>query len=410
MLDEKQKLNQLITLGLEVSEVKDLDLLLEKILTDARKLVNADAGSIYVREHDKLRFSVSQNDTLERKLPDGKKLIYSTFVVPINNESISGYVANTGIILNIPDAYEIAKGVSYSFDKQYDEISKYKTRSMLTCPLKTNRGDVVGVLQLINAQDEDGNIVSFKDDDEPFIMHFANNAALALERAQLTRAIILRMIKMSELRDPKETGSHVNRVASYATELYGTWARKRGVPQKEIEDNMDTLKMAAMLHDVGKVAISDVILKKPSRLNLDEFQVMQQHTYMGARLFTNQYSDFDEAAFIVALNHHERWDGKGYPGHINPMTGRPIPGYETGSGGAEGKKGEEIPPFGRLVAIADVYDALSCRRVYKDAWDESRVLETIQEERGKQFDPEMVDAFLESLDVIKAIQERYPDE
>jgi response regulator RpfG family c-di-GMP phosphodiesterase len=408
--DEQQNLTRIINLGLEVAEVKDVDLLLERILTEARHLSGADAGSIYVKENDNLRFTVCQNDTLCKKLPNGKKLVYSTFSVPIDNDSIAGYVANTGVVLNIPDVYSLDKKVPYSFDEQYDEMTRYRTKSMLTCPLKTNRGEIIGVLQLINSQDENGNIVAFKRDDEPLIMHFANNAAIALQRAQLTRAIILRMIKMSELRDPKETGAHVNRVASYSMEIYENWASKRGIPGSEIEDNKDILKIAAMLHDVGKVAISDVILKKPAKLDLDEVAIMKQHTYMGARLFTNPFSDFDEAALIVALSHHERWDGTGYPGHINPMTGRPIPGYERGSGTAMGKKGDEIPPFGRVVAIADVYDALSCKRVYKEAWDESRVLDTIRKESGHQFDPDMVDAFFEVMDVIKSIQERYPDE
>jgi len=92
------------------------------------------------------------------------------------------------------------------------------------------------------------------------------------------------------------------------------------------------------------------------------------------------------------------------------MTGKTIPGYETADGRARGKKGEEIPPFGRVVALADVYDALSSRRSYKDRWDEVRILETIEKERGKHFDPEMVDVFFNILDVIRSIAERYPDE
>jgi response regulator RpfG family c-di-GMP phosphodiesterase len=217
------------------------------------------------------------------------------------------------------------------------------------------------------------------------------------------------MIKMAELRDPKETGSHVNRVASYAIEIYEAWASKRGNDQDATEKNKDILRMAAMLHDVGKIAISDAILKKPSKLDSSEYAIMQQHTYLGARLFADSYSDFDEAAFIVTLNHHEKWGGHGYPGHMNPVTGKPVPGYESKDANVRGKKGAEIPPFGRVVAIADVYDALCSRRAYKDPWDETQVLETIRAESGKQFDPEMVDAFFSRLDVIQSIAERYPD-
>lgn len=409
MLDEKQKLTEIINLSLEVAQVKDLDVLLARILTKARAFTNADAGSIYIKEESGLKFKHTQNETLQKKLAPGKKLIYSTFTVPINNESISGFVANNGMMLNIPDAYAIPENVPYSFDKHYDTLSGYHTSSVFTFPLKTNRGDTIGVLQLINAKDKNGKVIPFSKHDEPFIMHFANNAAMAIERAEMTRTIILRMIKMAELRDPKETGPHVNRVASYSVEIYEAWATKRGIPREQVERNIDILRMAAMLHDVGKVAISDLVLKKPARLDPEEYEIMKQHTYLGARLFSSMQSDFDEASYIVALNHHERWDGNGYPGHINPTSGNPIPGYEKPDGKARGKKEEEIPPFGRVVAIADVYDALCSRRVYKDPWDEGKVLETLQEETGKQFDPEIVEAFFSSFDVIKSIGERYPD-
>lgn len=410
MLDEKQKLRQIIDLGHEIAMVNDVDVLLERILTVARQFTNADAGSIYIKEDSHLRFSYTQNETLLKKLPQGQKLIYSTFSIPVNNESIAGYVAGTGEMVNIPDVYHLPDGVPYSFKKEYDEIAGYRTKSVLTFPLKANRGRTIGILQLINAGGGDGNVLPFSKEDESLIMHFADSAALAVERAQITRAVILRMIKMAELRDPKETGAHVNRVASYAVEIYEKWAAGRGVPRREMEKNKDLLRMAAMLHDVGKIAVSDAILRKPARLDPGEFETMKQHTYLGARLFTDAYSEFDEAASIVALNHHERWDGKGYPGFINPVSGRPVVGYEIGDGKAQGKKAEEIPPFGRLVAIADVYDALSSRRVYKESWDEDRVLETLRNESGKQFDPEMMEAFLASLDIIRTVPQRYPDE
>ncbi len=409
MLNEKQKLTQIINLGLEVAQVKDIDVLLERLLTEARQFVNADAGSIYIKEGAELKFSYTQNETIRKKLPEGKKLIYSTFALPINEKSIAGHAALTGKTLNIKDVYKLPDGVPYSFDRQYDEISRYRTKSMLTFPLKTHRGDVIGVLQLINALDRDKNIIPFAEEDEPFIMHFANNAAIAVERAMMTRAIILRMIRMAELRDPKETGPHVNRVASYSVEIYETWALRSGIPEKEINRNKDTLRMAAMLHDVGKVAISDVILKKPARLDTNEMEIMKQHTYLGARLFSDAYSDFDEVASIVALNHHEKWDGKGYPGHIDIMTGKPLPNFESGKGAALGKREEEIPLFGRIVAIADVYDALSSRRVYKESWDESKVLETLKEDSGKHFDPDLISVFFASLDAIRNIAARYLD-
>jgi HD-GYP domain-containing protein (c-di-GMP phosphodiesterase class II) len=410
MEHQESKLKKILNVGFEISQIKDIDLLLEKILGEARAITNCDAGSIYIKEGDCLRFSYAQNDTLQRQLLPGRKLPYSTFSIPISSTSIAGYVAGNGAILNIADVYEIEDSYPFSFNRSYDVLTGYRTCSMLTIPLKNIRNQVIGVLQLINAMNNSGGAVPFAEDDEEIIIYFANNAANAIERAKMTREIILRMNKMAEMRDPKETGPHVNRVAAYSVALYEAWALRKGLPQEEIDKNRDVLRMSAMLHDVGKVAISDMILKKPGRFTPEEFQVMKLHTLFGANLFADIYSDFDESAGVVALNHHERWDGKGYPGYIDQQTQLPLPGYETEGGGARGKQGEEIPLFGRIVALADVYDALSCRRCYKEAWEESEVVNNIREEAGKQFDPELVEVFLNCIDSFKQIEKLYPDQ
>jgi len=411
MLSEAEKLDKLTYLGIELNQVRDLDILMERVLEYARSFVNADAGSIYIKnkDEDTLQFTYTQNETLQERLPKGEKLIYATFTLPINKESISGYVASTGQLLNIPDVYKIDETAPYHFGKKFDEESGYQTRSVITVPLETRRGDILGILQIINAQDENKNIIPFTDSDEKLMLHFASTAAVALERAQMTRSILLRMIRMSEMRDPKETGAHVNRVGGYSIEIYEQWAQKHTLPKVEFDRNRDSLRMAAMLHDVGKIAISDIILKKPSRFNDGEFEIMKQHTFLGARLFLNSQSDFDEAAFDVALNHHERWDGRGYPGHIDVETGETLSGFATPDGKPIGKKGDEIPIFGRIVALADVYDALSSKRVYKEAWDESDVLSTIEKEAGAQFDPELIEIFFSRLNVLRSIQNRYAD-
>ncbi|MBJ6726036.1 HD domain-containing phosphohydrolase [Geomesophilobacter sediminis] len=403
MPEESKKLQRIIELGLAISSINDLDLLLEKILQNARAFTNADAGSIYVREGDRLHFSYTQNETFQQNLPAGQKLVYSSFSIPIDNSSIAGWVTKNGKMINLPDVYHLPAGSPYSFDSSYDRISGYRTCSMLTFPLKTTRGDVAGVLQLINAKDADGKVSPFQQEDEAPLIHYANSAAAALERAKLMRGAILRMNKMAEMRDPKETGAHVKRVSSYALVIYEGWAQRKGVSRDEVERSRDLLRMAAMLHDVGKVAISDVIMKKPGRFTPEEFEIMKQHTVIGARLFEELFSDMDEAACVVALNHHERWDGAGYPGNVDfRSTGAP-------STAPQGKKGEEIPLFGRIVAVADVFDALSSQRCYKEAWDEDKVLEEMKSQAGRQFDPELVEIFLENLTTIRQIKEMYPE-
>jgi HD-GYP domain-containing protein (c-di-GMP phosphodiesterase class II) len=409
MQTQEEKLRTIIDLGTELSQFQDIDLVLEKILSEARTFTNCDAGSIYVRDGDLLSFRYAQNDTMQRQLPPGKKLPYSSFTIPINNNSIAGTVATNGSILNIADAYELNSCFPFAFNRSYDQQTGYRSCSLLTIPLKNFRKSTIGVLQLINAMDSQRSVIPFAHEDEEIIGYFANTAAVAVERAKMTREIILRMNKMAELRDPKETGSHVNRVAAYSVILYEFWARKRTLPQMEIDKNRDVLRMSAMLHDVGKVAISDMILKKPGRFTDEEFQVMKMHTVLGAKLFADIYSEFDESAAIVALNHHERWDGQGYPGHIDLTTKTALAGYQKEDGSAQGKQGEEIPIFGRIVALADVYDALSCRRCYKEAWEEKDVINAITEESGKQFDPELVTIFLECIDTFREIKELYHD-
>ncbi|MDR1211301.1 MAG: HD domain-containing protein [Spirochaetaceae bacterium] len=413
----KTDFKSIIQLDSELQGIQDLDLLLERILQEARKVVHADAGSIYVKETikgktnepaDMLVIRYSQNDTLSAGLPPGQKLIYSVFSVPISEQSISGYCALSQKLVNVPDVYKISPEMPYSFATSYDKISGYKTTSTLTVPLKTAENRVLGVIQIINSKSKKGRTVPFSSNDEFLITHFAANATVALQRAQMTRVIILRMIKMSELRDPKETGTHVNRVAGYAVEIYDRWASHHGLPDAEREKFRDTLKIAAMLHDVGKVAISDVILKKPGKFSEDEYKIMQHHTIFGAQLFVDPQSPLDTIASDIALTHHENWDGSGYPGWIDPVSGQVLKADRFGK--PLGKKKEEIPMAGRIVAIADVFDALCSRRVYKEPWDEAQVLAEIKNLSGIKFDPELVDIFFEILPNIKQIQSLYPEQ
>ena len=199
-----------------------------------------------------------------------------------------------------------------------------------------------------------------------------------------------------------------NRVAGYTVELYERWAYRHGIGKDEVDKNKDLLKLAAMLHDVGKVAISDIILKKPAKFTPEEYVIMQTHTCSGARLFDDPQSDFDTIAAEVALTHHENWDGSGYPGWIDPANGSIIKGDSEGK--PVRRRGDEIPLSGRIVAIADVYDALMSRRVYKEAWDESAVLDELRSLSGVKFDPELIDIFFEVLPRIHEIRERHPDE
>ncbi len=380
----------------ELNRLKDVDTILDKILYEARQLARADAGSIFLVEEDRLRFSYVQNDTLFKK-NETNVALYTDLSEPISHHSIVGYVAATGKTLAITDAYHIPDGRPYSFNPAYDEKSGYQTVSMLTIPLGS---PLVGVMQLINAKDENNRIVAFPQDVQVYMPLFANHASIAIERGILNRELILRMMKMAELRDPHETGAHVQRVGAYSAEIYQSYARKKGLDQREIKRNRDTIRLASMLHDVGKVGISDIILKKPAKLTDEEYRIMKWHTVYGARLFTSNTSSLDEMSYDIALNHHEKWSGGGYPGRI-PDVDHPDPGM------GRPKNGEEIPLPARIAAIADVFDALSSRRSYKEPWTDDKIFNVIEEESGRHFDPEIVTIFFDIFDVIKAIREKY---
>ena len=412
---ETTDFKSIIELDSELNQIQDLDLLLERILRESRKVVCADAGSIYVIGKgesqdgltEKLSIKYAQNDTIQKTLPPGQKMIYSVFSVPVNQKSISGYCAFTRKFINVPDMYNISPNAPYSFNSSFDKLTGYKTVSSLTFPLLTADGRLLGVIQVLNKIDVHGEIIPFSEEDEFLLTHFAANATVALQRAYVTRAMILRMIKMSELRDPKETGSHVNRVAGYAVEIYDRWAHIHNVPDAERDNYRDMLRISSMLHDVGKVAISDLILKKPARFTPEEFHIMQHHTLYGASLFDDVYSPVDRLAREIALTHHENWDGTGYPGWVDPITAIPIRTDEDGK--PIGRKGKEIPFAGRIVAIADVFDALCSKRVYKEPWTEEQVLEEMHKLSGTKFDPELMDIFFAVLPSIRQTQSLYPE-
>lgn len=412
MSEKEDKLQQLIELELRLDEIKDVDVLLERILTETRKVVNADAGSIYVKDGDNLKIKYAQNDTQLKELPPGEKLPYLFFSFPINEKSIAGYVAYTKQPLNIENAYNIPEECPYKFNKQTDLTTQYRTKSIYTFPLIMNNGVLLGVLQIINKINQNGTVVKFNKDDDTYVRHFALAAVRALQHAYSTRENHKKMLKMSEFRDPKETYLHVERVSSIALEIYDRWAFDQNVPEEVRHTYRDNLKIAAKFHDIGKVGISDVILKKPGRFDEDERSVMKGHTCIGAQLFDPPETEVDIMSRDVALCHHERWDGgeAGYPGayysegHYSTFPiGQPLEKSRP-------LKGQEIPLAARIVAVADVFDALSHRRCYKEAWTLDDAFNEIQNSSGTQFDPEIVLAFMKVRERVEKILMDYHDD
>ena len=408
--ENEDKLQVIIEVERQLNEIQDVDVLLERILTETRRIVNADAGSIYVVEGDKIKIKYGQNDTHLKELAPGEKLPYTCFSFPINEKQICGYVALTGKPLNIKDCYEIPEDKPYRFNKNTDITTNYRTKSMYTFPLKMANGVLLGVIQIINAKDEQGRVVSFDDEAELLITHFASSAVQALQHAYVTANMVKRILKMAEFRDPKETYPHVERVSSFSLEIYDRWAFNHNVPEAEQHRYRDNLKIAAKFHDVGKVGISDVILKKTfPRFTDEERNIMKGHTCIGAQLFDPPESVLDKMSQEVALHHHDRWDGgeTGYPGNIRLSDFSIKDGIVPKT---EPLSGNDIPLSARIVAVADVFDALSHRRCYKEAWTIDDAFAEIQNNAGSQFDPEVVLAFMQVRDRICSISLAFPDE
>src|SRR5271157_4881085 len=318
-------LNTILEKQEKLHHIRDLNTLLDSLLYETRSLTNCDAGSIFLVEKKKLQFSYVQNDSLFKKDFLSNKYIYTNNQIDIDTSSIAGYVASTSESLLIDDAYRIDPSFPFSFNPYFDQISSYRTVSMLIVPIRTSKNDMVGVLELINRLDGHGATIPFTEDQKFYITQFAFYAGVAIERALLLRDVVFKMVRTTELRDPEETQPHVSRVGAYAVELYQKWADMHAVPREEVNNFRDILRISSMLHDIGKVGVSDAILKKREELTKEEFTAMRYHTLYGAQFFEHPTSEWDTLAYEVALNHHEKWDGTGYPGVIADIHEKNVP-------------------------------------------------------------------------------------
>ena len=222
--------------------------------------------------------------------------------------------------------------------------------------------------------------------DRQLLEVYATNVAISYENLlmheeviETQREVLYLLGEAVELRS-QETGAHVKRVAQISRIL----AHHYGLS----EDESNHIKMASPMHDTGKIAIPDQILNKPGKLTDEEFAIMKTHASAGEAILSKSDRPILKLAAKIAGQHHERWDGKGYP---------------------HGLKGEEIHIAGRITAVADVFDALGSKRCYKEPWPLEKIIELFKQEAGQQFDPKLVDILLAQMDTIVAVRERFPD-
>lgn len=403
MHDRTDSLNRLAT---EFGNIQDIDTLLHRLLEEVLGVFYCEAGSILMKEDGMLcfRHTVTENVDLTEKMlmADGKPLRF-----PIDRNSMAGTAAVDGLLV-VKDAYNIPATATYKFNQTFDNLTGFKTRAVISVALRSGQNELLGVLQLFNPHDpETREATEFSEDDQKLALHFARMASLAIERSSMTRTLVLRMIRLAEMRDPKETGVHVKRVSGVATRLYVAWAKRRGLSQEMMDKQLNHLGLAAMLHDVGKVGIDDAILKKSGKLDPDERSMMEMHAHIGAETLLGAKISLDDATRDIILYHHARWDGTGYPSHEQIVQTLEKLGEDTSY--VPQPKGEGIPLNARIVAIADVFDALISKRAYKDAWAPEQVREEIAKCSGTQFDPELVELFVSDFDEYRKIHAEFQE-
>ncbi|TMO25312.1 MULTISPECIES: response regulator [Pseudoalteromonas] len=271
-------------------------------------------------------------------------------------------------------------------DIMMPDMSGFEVCKVLKANPKTAHIPVIFVTALSHEQDESegfalGAVDYITKPISPAIVRARVKNHLSLvqaEQLQLAHIdLIQRLGRAAEYKDT-DTGEHIARMSRYSKVL----ALAYGMSEYEAEQ----LKQAAPMHDVGKIGIPDSVLLKPGRLNENEYEHMKQHALIGAKILENSTSPLLQLAHKLALEHHEKWDGTGYP---------------------YGLKGEEISIEGRIVTIADVFDALTSKRPYKKAWSVEEALDLLKDEAGKHFDPQLVDLFIGQIDSIIEIKNTY---
>ncbi len=366
----------LYDIGINLASEKDTQKLLEKILDSAIALSKSDGGTIYTLKDNSLIFKVSKNNVLRQMfVQDSLVDILGIKKIPLTENTLSGYVALKKEILIFGDS-KSAHNMGFTFDQTVFSEIDYSVESSLTMPLLTGDSTLVGVLQLVNRR-ENGEIIPYDKETIDLMKFFASQAAVAIQNANLIEEIkeiqleaIYMLSTAAEFKD-KVTGDHIKRISRVSYLI----SRKMHFDREFCE----IILYASPMHDIGKVVIPDQVLNKPDRLEPKEWKIMKKHTIYGAQIIGDSKHKLFQVAKNIALYHHERFDGTGYP---------------------YGLSGDEIPIEARIVQVADVFDALVSERPYKTAWTFDDALEYIQDMRGTQFDPEVANSFVELQETI----------
>ncbi len=275
--DMRERLETLNKIGIALSSETNLGRLLDLIVRETRSFTNADAGSLYLVDQDNgaLHFEVAQNDTL-RKRANMKPDTFKPYSLALTKNSIAGYVAITGETLNIPDAYNLSPEAGFEFNRDFDKRNNYRTKSMLLVAMKDTEGEIIGVLQLINSLDTNGEVTSFDSSIESLVSSLASQAAVAIKNAQLFKeikavfeALIQYSVSAIDARSPFTAG-HSRGVAKYTMALARAVNDTHDGPYGSVTfgpAELEELNYAAWLHDIGKIGVREWVLDKRTRLS-----------------------------------------------------------------------------------------------------------------------------------------------
>ncbi|MBV6340957.1 HD domain-containing phosphohydrolase [Candidatus Magnetobacterium casense] len=363
-MDYSDKLDLLLRLGSEISRENNLGRLLEKFGDFSRDIVDAERCSIFI--HDDKR------NELWTMFSHGVEEIRLAV-----NLGVAGYAANTREIQIVTDAYK-----DFRFSSATDKKLSYVTNTILAVPLFDKNDNVIGVIEAINKKKG-----LFTNLDAELLLLLSQYVGTTLANVFLynklkdtNTKLISKLSTTVEFKDLNTT-KHTTRVSLYAKTL----AEAYGIEKDDIE----IIKLASPLHDVGNIGIPDNILKKPQQITIEEFEIVKTHTTLGYDILNDEDNDILQTAAIIARDHHERWDGAGYPNRL---------------------KGHNISIYGRIVAIADVFDALTSKRPYRDPWSIEGAVELLISEKGKHFEPYLVDVFVKNIASIREIYKEYKEE
>lgn len=358
----RQRLNTLLKFAKKASTTTNLDELLQLLVDESKMVLNAERATVFLVDKKK--------NELWSKVASGTQ----TIRIPLN-KGIAGAVATSGQHLNIKDVYKDSR-----FNPEVDKKTGYRTRSVLAVPMFNAKHAVIGVFQVLN--NKEGK--PFDKQHEEILTLIADQASGQVENAQLyqevrkaTQETIIRLAAAVEFKD-HDTRAHLWRMSQYSAIV----AREMGFDPDWVEN----LRLASPMHDIGKIGVPDAILNKPGKLTDEEWVEMKKHPSHGAAILEDTENELMQMSAVIALCHHEKWDGSGYP---------------------RGIKGEEIPMEARIATIADVFDALTSKRVYKPSFSLDDTMKIIDEGSGKHFDPKVVEAFHRAIDKVLPIMKTY---